>query len=137
MHITSIEADSIATYASWPVNPINPECFSSCRPYAALYLMHRKYAHRKKAAIAALGTSPVCPRCVTSNMMRRKAGLEATDIGDIEWPLPRRRLQRRIRSTATARKCCASNSRTCVRPLRPHCVNSPITEFCRRSECPE
>jgi hypothetical protein len=37
-----------------------------------------------------------------------------------ERPLPRRRLHRSINIAATARKCCVSNSRTCIGPVCPH-----------------
>ena len=41
-----------------------------------------------------------------------------------ERPLPRRKPQRSIKSAATARKCCISNSCMCIGPLSPHSVSS-------------
>lgn len=56
--------------------------------------------------------------------MRRKLGLDSTEIGNIEWPLPRCKLHRSMKSAATARKCCVSNRRTCIRPQSPHLTSS-------------
>ena len=46
------------------------------------------------------------PHCVNSNMMQQKLGLKSTQIGNIEWPLPRRRPHRSKSTAATAREIC-------------------------------
>ena len=47
-----------------------------------------------------------------------------------ERPLPRRRLHRSMNIAATARKCCVSNSRTCIRLVCP----AEQTFYAKRSE---
>ena len=61
------------------------------------------------------------PPSVNSCKMRRRVGLKPTDVGINEWLLPRLGLHRSMKSAATARKCCVSNSRACIRPLSPRC----------------
>jgi hypothetical protein len=46
------------------------------------------------------------PHCVNSNMMQQKLGLKSTQIGNIEWPLPRRRPHRSKSTAAAAREIC-------------------------------
>jgi len=66
--------------------------------------------------------------------MRRRVGLKSTDVGIIEWPLLRLGLHRSMKSAATARKCCVSNSRACIRPLSPQSVNSTSHPCCTLHE---
>jgi hypothetical protein len=58
-----------------------------------------------------------------------KGRFETNRDCSFERPLQRRRLHRSIKIAATADKCCVSNSRTCIRPLSPQSVSSPLADF--------
>lgn len=57
--------------------------------------------------------------------------LQSPVVDNIEWPLRRHKPHRSNTSAATAKKCCASKSRTSKSPLSPH--SGPLRKPQRRS----
>ena len=66
----------------------------------------------------AISQASVCP-LMGDLALRRQLALNSAEIGNVEWPFPRRRLQRSKNSTAVAKKCCASIGCTCIGPVGP------------------
>ena len=95
-------------------NPLN-SCSGEIRCAAKCVSLHMR--GNAASAIAACAKGSFVRPSVSSSKLRRRVDLKSTDVGIIEWPLQRLGLHRSMKSAATARKCCVSNSSRCIRPL--------------------